>query len=287
MERKKVLVSDAIRQGRARLLAAGVDSPWLDSEILLSEAMGWTREDLLAENKQEIPHEVAPIWEGYLLRRERREPIDRILGWRAFRHFRFRVVPGVFSPRPETEELVQRAIPKVPDKGVVLDLCCAGGCVGISLAYETEARVVMVDCDNLAVQHAKEEVARLIPEYGVKVLQSDLYNEVSGIFDVITANPPYIGEEEKESLPPEVALFDPPLALFAPDEPLSVAQCIVSDAPLHLREGGWLLMEVGFFLGEEALTLFGKGWSRARLRKPWGSPDHYPYLVVEAQWTGT
>ncbi|MCH7494383.1 HemK family protein methyltransferase, partial [bacterium] len=265
---------------------AGVDSPWLDAEILLAEALCWPRERLLARGREEIPPGAAARWEALLVRREAREPVDRILGRRAFRCLRLEVVPGVFSPRPETEELVERARRRAPAGGRLLDLCCGGGCIGICLLAETDlAGAVLVDADPRAVAHARAEAARLLPAADLDVREGDLYAPVAGeMFDLVVCNPPYVALSERGGLAPEVLAHDPAASLFSPDGPLGVAARVVADAPRHLRPGGWLLLEVGLCRGEEAVGLFGEGWAGVAQKKPWGSAPDTPAWVVEARW---
>lgn len=281
-------IEAALGAARRRLEEAGVDSPWLDAEILLAEALGWPRERLLARGRDPLPDGAESAWEPLLERREAREPVDRILGRRAFRRLVCAVVPGVFAPRPETEELVERARRRAPAGGRLLDLCCGGGCVGLSLMDETDlAGAVLVDADPAAVAHARAEAGRLLPGAAVEVREGDLYGPVAEEeFDLVVANPPYVADEESHLLAPEVVDHDPPGALFSSGDALGVARRIVAGAPAHLRPGGWLLMEVGLYRATEAIGLFGEGWEGVRKRKPFGAPKDTPDWVVEARWTG-
>lgn len=280
-------IEEALGAARRRLEEAGVEAPWLDAEMLLAEALAWPRERLLAAGREELPAPALGRWEELLARREAREPVDRILGRRAFRCLQMQVVPGVFSPRPETEELVERARRRAPAGGRLLDLCCGGGCVGICLLSETElGAAVLVDNDPRAAAHARAEATRLLPEAALEVREGDLYAPVAGaVFDLVVGNPPYVAASERGRLEPEVAAHDPPGALYSPAGPLGVAERIVAGAPDHLPPGGWLLLEVGLYRGEEALGLFGAGWEGVALKKPWGLAKEVPGWVVEARWS--
>lgn len=230
--------------------ARGIESPRLDAELLLANALGATRIQLIADAKR-------PLGAGELLRfrelvkrRRAREPVAYILGEREFYGRRFRVDKRVLVPRPDTETLVEVALDRT--RGVsmsmrALDLCTGSGCVAITLARERPtASVVAVDVSRDALDVARDNALRL-GAYNVAFRAGDLYAalEPHWRFDLVTANPPYVPEGEVETLQADVRDFEPRIALAGGDDGLSMARRVVEGAPAWLDAGGTLAVEVG------------------------------------------
>ena len=144
-------ISETVKLAREAFESKGIDSPWLDAEILLANSLNLTREEILTKGNDSFPNENYKKWQDVVLRRMNREPIDRILGKKRFRKLDFNVIPDVFSPRPETEEVLSRALERIPENGRFLDLCCGTGCIGISIANERNCQGVLCDIDIKAV----------------------------------------------------------------------------------------------------------------------------------------
>tara|TARA_B100000530_G_scaffold332100_1_gene277874 strand:- start:107 stop:967 length:861 start_codon:yes stop_codon:yes gene_type:complete len=278
-------ISETVKLAREAFESKGIDSPWLDAEILLANSLNLTREEILTKGNDSFPNENYKKWQDVVLRRMNREPIDRILGKKRFRKLDFNVIPDVFSPRPETEEVLSRALERIPENGRFLDLCCGTGCIGISIANERNCSGVLCDIDLKAVSHAKKEKKRLTPNANLKIVQSDLFENIEEKFDLIVSNPPYISTKEKKSLPPEVINFDPLGSLFCGLDGLHVCKLIIEQAPKYLNKNGWLLIEFGFCQKENISNLFSPDWTNVKQRKPWGAPRSEKDFFVEAQWS--
>ncbi|HWE25376.1 MAG TPA: peptide chain release factor N(5)-glutamine methyltransferase, partial [Myxococcales bacterium] len=231
---------------REWLAEKGVDSPRLDAELLLAHALGCSRTKLYVDfDKPLSPEELARV-KPLLQRRARREPVAYILGVREFYGRPFRVRPGVFIPRPETELLVQVAIEAIPAEARILDLCAGSGAVGVSIAAELPgARVDLVEASPDAAAVARENAEALAPGR-FRVFEGDLFAALPRPtrYDAVVANPPYVAEGERERLAPEIVAHEPPQALFASDGGLAVIRRIVSDAAAWLVPGGFLGMEI-------------------------------------------
>jgi len=278
-------INETVKLAREAFESSGIDSPWLDAEILLANSLNLTREEILTKGNDPFPDENSKKWQNTVSRRMNREPVDRILGKKRFRKLDFNVIPDVFSPRPETEEVLSRALERIPENGRFLDLCCGTGCIGISIANERNCQGVLCDIDIKAVSHAKNEKKRLMPNADLKIVQSNLFENIEGKFDLIVSNPPYISTKEEKSLPPEVINFDPAGSLFCGLDGLHVCKLIIEQAPKHLNKNGWLLIEFGFCQKENISNLFSSNWTNVKQRKPWGAPRSEKDFFVEAQWS--
>ena len=226
----------------------GIENPRLDAEVLLARALGATRTQLVIDMQKPLtPAELARFRE-MVKRRRTREPVAYLLGEREFYGRMFRVDSRVLVPRPDTEALVDVALTRTRSASMsarVLDLCTGSGCVAITLARERPTTdVVGTDVSQDAMSVAEANALRL-GAYNARFVVCDLYEAVTGPFDLITANPPYIASAEVDALSPDIVRFEPRLALDGGAEGLDVVTRIVAHAGEHLAKGGVLAVEVG------------------------------------------
>jgi release factor glutamine methyltransferase len=244
--------------GRDWLARRGVDNPRLDAELLVAHALRCDRIRLYTDfDKPLAPEELSrarPLFE----RRGQREPVAYILGVKEFYGRPFKVGPGVFIPRPETELLVQLALEGLPQGPVqVLDLCGGSGAIGITVAAErAEAQVDVVDIADLALAAAAENAQAHAPGR-VRVLRGDLYAALPEPrrYDAVLANPPYVGTHEQGRLAPDIVQHEPHEALFAGEQGLSVVRRVVGEAPRWLAPGGLFATEIDPGQSAAVLTL--------------------------------
>ena len=237
---------DVLRDAAARLSPLA-DSPRLDAELLLAHALGLSRAGLLARLRDTGPLGAFP---EYLARRLAHEPVAYILGHREFYSLDFIVRPPVLIPRPETEHLVETGLAFAGEAARplrILDLCTGSGCVAVTLAHELRgSTVTAVDIAPVATALARENAARAgVP---VRVLEGDLFDALPGdepVFDLITANPPYVEAAEWDTLAPDITRYEDPGALLSGEDGLDCVRRIVRQAPAHLVKGGMLAMEIG------------------------------------------
>ncbi len=209
-----------------------------------------------------------------LRRRATGEPLAYILRERWFMGMRFRVTPAVLIPRNETELLAETAtqLIRLEVKASVLDICTGSGCIAISLAKFTRANVCGSDISEDALKIARFNAKLNL--LNVEFFQSDLFSEVNGRYDVITANPPYIAESEIPTLMPEVKDHEPLLALEAGSDGLKFYKRIAAEAPDYLNERGALLMEIGCEQGAAVQRLLVKaGFRDVRIIKDYSKLD--------------
>jgi len=232
----------------------GIESPRLDAELLLSNALQVPRIKLYAEfDKPLSPAELAKF-KALLLRRQGREPVAYVLGVREFYGRPFFVDQRVFIPRPETELLVQLALQHLDRllEGAAglraLDLCAGSGAVGLSLAAERQQLAVdLVELSPDAAVVTRKNALALVPgRLDVRVLEGDLFAPlVQGArYEVLCSNPPYIPTGDKGDLAPEILKHEPHLALFGGESGLDVVARIVAEAPRWLTPGGGLFVEL-------------------------------------------
>jgi release factor glutamine methyltransferase len=243
-------LATVLRQARDRIDPA-------DAELLLAHALGCPRTWLLAHGDDDITAEDAARFESLAERRAAGEPVAYIVGTRGFWTLELAVTPATLVPRPETELLVELALARIP-AGVgtrAADLGTGSGAIALAIAKERpRARVVATDASVDALDVAREN-ARCNGIGNVEFRQGDWYAPLVGeAFDLIASNPPYIALGDPHLEEGDLR-FEPPAALSSGIDGLDAIRSIVRDAPAHLREGGWLLLEHGWEQGEAVSTL--------------------------------
>lgn len=213
-------------------------------------------------------------------RRVQGEPIAYILGSTSFRNLTIKVSPEVLIPRPETELLVDTVRQLTPSTGRVLDLGTGSGAIAISLTKEHSVQVVAVDIDPRALQILAKNCA--LQEVSIEMVQSDWYSNVTGHFDTIVANPPYIAGHDPHVDRGDLR-YEPRLALVSGPTGLEHFNEIVGSAPRYLRPSGWLVVEHGHDQRDAVIRLFNKhGFSRVQHRKDYSDTPR----IVWGQWDG-
>lgn len=257
----------------ARLARAQVPSPEADAHVLIASVLGLSRGELQAHaiaGKDADPDEVSAI-EELVVRRERREPLQHLLGRAPFLDIEVAVGPGVFVPRPETEVLAHYAIAHAQalapgERGLqIVDLCSGSGVLAITLARAVPyADVSAVEISDDAVAYLKDNVSRLAP--GVAISHQSVCDFGQSVpelsIDLIVSNPPYVPEAETPN-DPEVARFDPPLALYGGEDGLDVVRDVVALASRVLRQGGAVMIEHSNLHGESVREILSAAGFRS------------------------
>ena len=223
-----------------------VESPRLNAEHLLAHVLGRQRIELYLEFERELREsELAPL-RDLVKRRGAGEPLQHLLGTVEFCGHTFVCDNRALVPRPETEELVEFLKSEIRNpKSEILDVGTGSGVIALSLAAEfPEAEVVGTDISEDALGLARENAQRLGLSHRVRFLRSNLLENVERSFDLIAANLPYISTQQRHTLSREV-LHDPDVALFAGAGGEELVRELVGQAPLRLRPGGILALEIG------------------------------------------
>jgi release factor glutamine methyltransferase len=222
-------VRDALAAAEDSLRAAGCDSPRLDAELLLAEAMGVSRAGLITADG--VPPAAARRAMELVRRRVAREPVAYILGTKGFRHIHLRVDPRVLIPRPETELLVEVAL-KLPSGARVHDVGTGSGAVALALKQERpDLGVSASDASADAVEVARANASALRLDVPVAVA----VGLPSGDYDLVLANLPYVREDEWPTLQPEITRFEPRSALVSGADGLDAIRALVAQAQAGLR----------------------------------------------------
>lgn len=244
----------ALALGLDRLRVAGVPDPMRDARLLLEHAAGLPRGRLTLYMQDELPVAALAAYQRVLQQRQTRVPMSHILGGREFYGRWFKVTADVLDPRPETEILVGEALAKPFVR--VLDLGTGSGAILLSLLAERPAATgIGADLSAAALAIARENAKTLQVADRCSLLRSDWFAAVSGRFDLIVSNPPYIAQAEMADLSPEVRR-EPEIALTDFADGLTAYRCIASGAPGHLQPGGWLMVEIGWQQGADVAEIF-------------------------------
>ena len=244
-----------------RLREAGIDvSANLDARLLAQHVLGWDTARLLT-SAGDIPPDTFPeAYEALVVRRALREPVAYITGHKEFWNLQFEVTPAVLIPRPETELIVEAALAVVPGSQLftMIDVCTGCGNIAVAVGHERNgARIVGMDISEAALEVARRNSTRYGLEGRVTFVRADLFGDISGPVDLITANPPYVLERDEPGLQPEVREHEPHVALFSGADGLTAITRIVRDAPPLLRPGGHLIFEFGLGQDVEIESLVG------------------------------
>jgi release factor glutamine methyltransferase len=216
-----------------RLEAAGRTPPRRTAEWLLAEVVGTDRAQLYARPKRSVSRKAAQQFEKMVERRIDGEPLQHILGYASFYGLRIHVSSAVMVPRPETEVVVDRALACIEDTRAprVLDVGTGSGCIALALKHERPDAIVHacdVSPDALAVAQANAESLGLdVSLWEADVFADEIPNEGPGSLDLLVSNPPYIPDDEADTLAPVVREHDPDLSLFTGDDPLRFYRALV------------------------------------------------------------
>ena len=225
------------------------ESPRLDAEVLLAHACSCPRIELYTRFEEEPAEEIRTAFRDLVKRRAAGTPVAYLVGYREFFSLTFRVSPEVLIPRPETEQIVVRAIDLCKEMEIrsVADVGTGSGVLAICCARHIEDfQVTAIDVSPSALEIAKENAAANDVADRITFLEGELLTTipVDQKFDLIVSNPPYVSTQEMAELNAEVRDHEPHLALDGGEQGTEVIQRLLPQAAEHLNPGGWLLIEV-------------------------------------------
>jgi release factor glutamine methyltransferase len=224
----------------------GLDAPRLDAELLLAATLGLDRVGLYVNFERPLQAGELAAYRERVRRRAGREPLAYILGQAEFWSLPLKVTPEVLIPRPETELLVEEALPRLSGRQQVLDVGTGSGALAIALAHERqELLVTAIDVSPAALAVAADNARSNGVAERIRFAQHDLGQLPPGPFDLVVANPPYVPSGELAALMPEVRDFEPQLALDGGIDGLDAYRALARQAGAVLTAAGWLLVEVG------------------------------------------
>ena len=257
----------------------GSDSARLDAEILLADVLGLRRLDLYLRFDRKLQEDELAAYRSLVARRAKGEPVAYLVGHREFMGLDFEVTPDVLVPNPDTEVLVQRAVAIAREVGAplrVADVGTGSGCIAISIAHYAQNTAVWAsDISPQALAVAARNVAQHGLAGRVHLEPGDLMRGLSGEFDLVCANLPYVAANA--NLPAEVSA-QPSRALFAGDGGAALVRELLAEAPARLKPGGRVLVELDPSILTSVAEVAGHGFAGHRVHRDAGGRER----VLEA-----
>lgn len=250
---------EVLEKSEAFLAKKGVPKAKLDAQWLIADALGYKRLELFLHHDRPLEEAQLEVLRERVRRRAMREPLQHILGSMTFMDLSILCDRRALVPRPETEELADRLVLRFSQKppSRIADLGTGSGVLALALAKAfPEAEVVAVDQSEEALSLARENAARNGLDR-VQFFKSSWFESLSGMFDLIVSNPPYLTQEEWDVAEPEVKTHDPEAALVAEDAGMADLKKILASAPAYLNDGAVLAMETGI-AQHDGLRLFAE-----------------------------
>lgn len=242
---------ECYENGRKRLMQSGVPEAELTARLLLEYVCGTDRNTLLVHGDREVPETECRTYEEFIAKRCKRIPLQYLTGIQNFMGLDFEVDEHVLIPRQDTEILVEEVMKHLHDGMRILDMCTGSGCILVSLLYySNRCSGIGVDLSEEALTVAKRNAEKLLGENAdISFVQSDLFCEISGKYEIIVSNPPYIERKEILGLMPEVREYEPISALDGGDDGLDFYRAIIEQGTKYLFGGGMLFFEIGYDQG--------------------------------------
>lgn len=245
---------EAMALGEKILAMADIVEAKTDAWLLMEMVCKIDRSFYYLHMEEDMPEEQLSEYEIALRKRAEHVPLQYIVGETEFMGLKFKVNPSVLIPRQDTETLVEEALKAVKPGMKVLDLCTGSGCIIVSILHNAaDVEGYAIDISKLALNVAKENAK--LNEVPVIFERSDLFDNVTGTFDVIVSNPPYIPTAEVVKLMPEVRGFEPMEALDGREDGLYFYRRIVAECRDYLNPEGRVFFEIGYDQGEEVSGL--------------------------------
>ena len=250
------MVQEALRLGR-RSLSEISDEAALEAELLLSCAMNMDRVTLYQQLNEQVSAELEVAYQDLLARRCSHEPTPYIVGRKEFYGIEFQVTPAAIIPRPETESLVEQVLAEsgriIARKSSLLIVDVGVGCGTIAIAIaanESRCDIIATDSSAEALALAEENAEKHGLAGRVDFIQGDGLQSLSAPVDMIVANLPYVRSSDWRQMPEEIRSHEPRGGLDGGSNGLRIIESVMMEAPLYLKEGGSLLMEIGSSQGE-------------------------------------
>ena len=266
-------IGDLLGAAAARLAAAGIDGAMREARLLLQAAAGIPISTQIAFPERALAADAAARFEQLLVRRASREPMAHILGQREFWSLAFTVTADTLDPRPDSETLVQAVLDQVPDRSAALRLVDFGtgtGCLLLSLLHELpNATGLGVDVSARALAVATQNAGALTLAPRATFRCGNWDDGLDARFDIVVSNPPYIPSGDIATLQPEVASFEPRLALDGGADGLDAYRRLGAAAVRLLVPGGLAAFEIGMGQGDSVRRIM----AAAGLRHIATAPD--------------
>lgn len=261
-------ICEALRSSSKVLSLSEIETPRVDSEILLAETLGKNRSFLLAHNQDSVDDSVLSTFFLKVKERSSGKPLQYITGKQEFYGLEFEVSPDVLIPRPETEILVEETLKQLSEEPFnLVDVGTGSGCLAVTLAtYLAQTKFWAIDLSEIALQVAKRNALRHHVTKRIQFLHGNLLNPLhsrvtKNSIDIIVCNPPYISLDELILLQREVKDWEPHLALVGEVLESNIYSRLASQALLWLKPEGILILEIGTGMEKKVCHLFQAPWN--------------------------
>ena len=260
--------------GCLQLKAADISDWKTDARLLLEYACGTDFNFLYTNPDFEVTNDKETLYKEYIDKRLTHVPVQHITGTQCFMGLDFKVTKDVLVPRPDTEILVEEVLKDLHDGMRILDMCTGSGCILLSLLkYSNDCMGQGIDISPAALKVARENAEKLGIS-SAEFIESDLFQNVSGRFDILVSNPPYIKTSEIEGLMPEVSKYDPFIALDGHEDGVYFYKKILEGAGGFLNRGSLIAFEIGNDEGEAVSGLMKEaGLKNIEVIKDYGGND--------------
>ena len=253
-----ITIRQLVDCARKELELKGIGEPQVHAELIAAFVLNKSRTYIKAFGDNLIYDKEEKLFNKILKEKLSGKPLAHIIGEAEFMGRLFTVGPTVLIPRPETEELVEQSVKHLcaakPDN--ILDMCSGSGCIAVSLSFIfPSAKVLGADISIDALEIARKNADNMNLGSRVQFVQSDLFENIKGSFDLVISNPPYIPTEVIKTLSPEVQ-NEPHIALDGGYDGLKIIGKIIEDAPYFLNKGGLLALETGYGQAPKVLEFF-------------------------------
>ena len=262
-------ISEAINEGSARLREAGVVHERLDASLLLGHVTGLDRTRLLTRSDEHVDETCYREYLAHIEQRAAGQPLQYLIGRQEFYGLHFIVTPDVLIPRPETEFLIDRVIKAVQELNLksplIADIGTGSGCIAVTLAKQLpDARLIATDLSSAALNVARTNAALNRVADRIEFVEGDLvtpFAERGSDFcvDVLASNPPYVPDDNRETLQREVRDWEPGIALFGGIDGLDFYRRLAAEGSRHLKPGSLVILEIGFSQLEQIQEIFKGG----------------------------
>ncbi len=242
-----------------KLFDSGIETSSLDSRIILKEVFCFDEKELILNSQLIVTKNKISEADKILARRISGEPVSKIFGKRDFYKSTFLISEDVLDPRPETELIIEIANNFILDKGYknFIDLGTGSGCIILSILKDNKSlRAIGIDISNKAINIAQKNCSNLNLEKQATFLVSNWLSKVSGSYDLIISNPPYIPSKDIDALSANVKNYDPLISLDGGEDGLKCYRQIAEDINRVIGKNGRVVLEIGYNQAEDVIKIF-------------------------------
>jgi len=247
-----VTVREAIKDAECWLGKSGVSSSRLDAELLLAHIIEKDRVWLVAHDEEELAPEIRQQYAILVQKRTQRVPLVHLTKMREFYGLKLFITADTLTPRVETEQMVEWAIKYAPKNGRIIDIGTGSGAIAVAMAkHRPDLKITGTEVSLPALEVAKSNAAR--HKTAIDLVESDLWDNIEGTFEVIVTNLPYLRDDAKQDLMEEVK-YEPDVALFGGEDGLDLYRRFLMGIPKYLDKDGFLFTECDPWQHEELIA---------------------------------